>query len=172
MKTVRKWQVAAGMLGAIGLLGGLVAAAPLGVAALHWLVTRSNTAFDGACLNSVVGRIQAQGLRPGASLELRLEALSDAATLRGRQPVDNRRGREAGNVWASRASTGELRVIVETVDNGHAGRWGYVYSERPPEHAPDGTYEVGGEMSDYLGCTDLAHRVADRWWEAWNCSMD
>ena len=149
----------------------VAAAVPLLFVALHWLMTKPNIPFNGSCLNAVVAQPAVRGVRPGGRLELRLENLNDPKSLRPRQPEDNERGKEAGNVWAFRAPAGELTVIVETVDNGHAGRGGYAYSETPPKKAKDGTYTIS-EMSDYLGCTDPGHKVADRWWEVWNCSMD
>jgi len=169
MHRVRKWRLAVG--GAVVALVIVVAAVPAGVAVIHRLVTQPNIPFNRPCLNAVVEQVKVQGMRPGGRLELRLENLCDPRSLRSRRPEDDDRGNEAGNVWASRAPTGELTVIVETVDNGHAGRGGYVYSEKPPQQAPDGRYEVG-EESDYLGCTDPGHEVADKWWEVWNCEMD
>lgn len=170
MHRVRKWQLVAGC--AVVALAIAVAAVPLGVAVLHRLITKPNISFKRSCLNADVAQVKARGVRPGGRIELRLEDLCDPRSLRPRRPEDNERGKEAGNVWASRAPTGELTVIFETVDNGHAGRGGYVYSETPPEHEQDGRYEVGGEESDYLGCTDPGHQLTDRWWEVWNCEMD
>ena len=170
MHRVGKWQMAVGC--AVVALVIVVAAVPLGVAVIHGLITKPNISFNRSCLNAVVEQVKVQGMRAGGRLELRLENLCDPRSLRPRRLKDNDRGKEAGNVWVSRAPTGELTVIVETVDNGHAGRSGYVYSERPPHQEQDGRYEVGGEESDYLGCTDPGHKVADKWWEVWNCEMD
>ena len=170
MPRMRKWQLAAGC--AVVALLIAVGAVLFGIPLLHWLITKPNISFNGPCMNAVVERAEAQGVRPGGRLELRLEKPCDPRSLRPRRPEDNERGKEAGNVWILRAETGQLTVIFETVDNGHAGRGGYVYSESPPEEVEKGRYEVGGEVSDYLGCTDPGHQVADRWWEVWNCDMD
>ncbi len=131
----------------------------------------ANIPFDGAAMNAVVEQVQRMELPPGKSVQLRLQSLGDPRSLRPQREGDMVRGKEVGNVLANRAQTGELTLVVVTVDRGHAGRLGYAYSEKPPVKQPDGPlYEV--DESEYLNCTVPTKQVADRWWEVWSCYLD
>jgi hypothetical protein len=130
-----------------------------------------NMAFDRKKMSDVVERVKRLGVKPGEMIYLRLDNLADPESLHSRNRDTYMRGREAGNVWASRAPTGEFTVIVVTVDMGHAGSLGYGYSETPP-HEERGQYSLDDDAEHSLSCTDLQHRVAENWWEVWSCEMD
>jgi hypothetical protein len=165
MNRARKWLAKVGCV--------LAALVLLIVGAWIWLYRlfhKPNIPFDSSTMNAVVDQVKKLGPQPGKTLALRLESLDEPKSLRARRDAENDRGMETGNVWASRAETGELTVIVLTLDEGHAGRHGYAYSEKPPRREPSGIYEI--DEYEYLNCTDPTKQVADRWWEVWSCWMD
>ncbi len=167
MKWVRGCLLAAGVVVVLTLLAA--AATPFGRGVLHFLFMNRHPAYHAEAMNAILELVKVQGVQPGKRLELRVETVAEPRSLRARRPEENLRGREVGNVWASREATGELTVIVETLDMGHAGRGGFAYSEKPPQKEGN-LYFVGD--SEYLNCTEPLKQVADRWWEVWSCYMD
>jgi len=129
-----------------------------------------NPSFDKQRLEKIVEKVKEKKLKPGAQVELRVENLSDPGSLRARRTSDNDRGRGAGNVWASKEPGGELVVIIETQDNGHAGTYGYAYSEAAPHQTPEKLWSVGTQT--YMSCTEPSWRVAEHWWQVTSCYMD
>ncbi len=132
---------------------------------------RSMSAFDNKNLNEVVERVKRLGMKPGETIYLRLDSLATPASLHPRNPNTYMRGQEAGNVWASRAPTGEFTVIVVAEDRGHAGSRGFGYSEAPPQ-VTSGRYSLDEDAEHLLSCTDLQHKIDKNWWEVWSCEAD
>jgi len=130
-----------------------------------------NVPFDSKKMSDVVEGVKRLGMKPGEMVYLRLDNLTDPASLHARNPNTYMRGQEAGNVWANRSTTGEYTVIVVTVDQGHAGSLGYGYSETPP-YEERGQYSLDEDAEHSLKCTDPQHRVAEKWWEVWSCEAD
>ena len=131
----------------------------------------SNIPFDQPTLSDVVARVKRLGVKRGQTVYLRMDRLGAPESLHTRNPDTYMRGQEAGNVWASRAASGELTVIVTTADYGHAGSLGYGYSETPPR-ASNGQLSLAEDAEHSLSCTDAQHKVAEKWWEVWSCEMD
>ena len=98
--------------------------------------------------------------------------MNDPQSLRLRGPSEYiPRGSEAGNVWAWRDPNGKLTVIIETKDLGHAGYFGYAYSEIPPQKFGEAEPLEFGEVPN-LRCTKADWKVAENWWQVVNCDMD
>jgi hypothetical protein len=139
--------------------------------AVQLQLERHNVPFDQHRLEAMVDAVKAWGIKPGEDFELRFDRMNDPRSLRflPRWPVENiRRGKEGGDVWVSRDPNGKLTVIIETKDLGHAGQFGYAYSEIPPQKAGKDESLEFGENSN-LRCTNAGWKVAANWWEVVNC---
>ena len=148
------------------------ALSPIGRGILYFLFAKRNVPFDRPRLQAVVEEVKARGIKPGDELLFRLDNPKDPKSLRSRARDEHvPRGRGAGNVWAAREPGGSLIVLIETSDWGHAGEYGYAYSEVRPHKTSDGRFVVG-ELEENIICTDPGAEVANDWWEVANCDMD
>lgn len=133
---------------------------------------RHNVPFEQPHFQALVEAVKARGIKPGEeNIELRFDRMNDPRSLRLLGPSEYMRGREAGNVWASRDPNGKLTVIIVTKDLGHAGQFGYAYSEIPPQKVGKDEHLEFGELPN-LRCTDADWKVAENWWQVVNCEMD
>ena len=111
-------------------------------------------------------RVGVLGIAPGESKSFRLDDLDDPGSLRPSAAAERRaRGQGAGDVWAQRTADGKLKVVIETRDLGHAGEYGFAYSEAPliPTKL-DGEWlslDVPGRLNLVLP----RMRIDDHWWE-------
>jgi hypothetical protein len=119
-------------------------------------------------MEAVVAKVRKRALKPGEEKEFRLSSLSAPSSLRPLKPGDmENRGEGAGHVWARMSSEGKLTVVIETRDLGHAGEYGFAYSDVPltPKPFGDGsnwlTLDVPGRLN--LGLPDM--KINERWWE-------
>jgi hypothetical protein len=168
MKARRKLLIVAGIV-FVGLVV-LFATSSLGRFFLWEIFERRNIPFDRKFLEAVVRQVQKTSLNPGEDRKLRLEHFNDPTTLRPRRAGEYiARGKEAGDIWASRGPGGEWTVIVDTRDFGHAGSFGYAYSETEPQKYGD-LYSFGEPA--YLNCTEPKAKIDDKWWEVVTCYMD
>ncbi len=134
---------------------------------------RHNVPFDQPRFQAMAEAVKAKGVKPGEEyIEMRFDRMNDPQSLRRLGPSEYiPRGRGAGNVWASRDANGKLTVIIETKDFGHAGEFGYAYSEIPPQKSGEPEPLSFGEVPN-LRCTEPAGKVAENWWEVVTCELD
>jgi|GEM_PF-3051446 len=171
MKLPYRWLFVGCGVAVAGVLTAF-ALSPFGRGIIYFLFAKRNVPFDQPRLEAVVEEVKARGIKPGEELLFRLDNPKDAKSLRPRAR-DERipRGRGAGNVWAAREPDGPLIVIIETSDWGHAGEYGYAYSEVRPHKTSDGRFALG-DLEDNLICTDPHADVAKNWWDVENCYMN
>ena len=71
-------------------------------------------------------------------------------------------------MWASATPGGELKVVIQTKDNGHAGEYGFAYSDvslAPKASAGAWSYlDVPGRL--YLVQPKM--KIDDHWWKVLN----
>ena len=128
--------------------------------------------FDKALFTAVVERVRQLGIKPGEQLKLRLDKLTDPKSLRRLKSPNETfdRGTGAGTLWAERTAEGKLKVVIETRDLGHAGEYGFAYSDVPlspltglhGEACP--AIEVPGPLSAPCG----RRKIDDHWCEVEN----
>ena len=122
--------------------------------------------FDRDQWEAVVAGVRSFGVAPGETKELRLDPLSDPKSLRIRKPGEgNARGQGAGNVWAQRTATGILKVVIETRDLGHAGEYGFAYSEAPLSPSPFEGQWQSLDVPSHLTLVLPDMRIDEHWWE-------
>ena len=95
-------------------LGCLVAPAiPLGVLFFplgFFILQRNAGTFDKPRFEAVVEEVRQRGLKPGESIELRLDDIHDPKSLRVRKANEVfDRGQGVGNVWATVTADGKLK---------------------------------------------------------------
>jgi hypothetical protein len=122
--------------------------------------------FDRPRWEAVVRRVDALGLMPGETRELRLDNLDEPMSLRPLRPGEGQeRGRGAGNVWAQKTPDGKLKVVIETRDLGHAGEYGFAYSEVPLSPTAFGGDWLSLDVPGRLQLALPSMQIDDRWWE-------
>ena len=149
-----------------GMWAGFVLLAILFIA---WMIFRHNPfAFHRSRFEAVVARVRTFQIPPGETWEFRLDSLTDPGSLRRRSPSAlSERGRGAGDVWASRTAVGKLKVVIETLDLGHAGERGFAYSEEPLTPKPFG-FSGGWYSIDVPGHLNLVKpemKIDESWWK-------
>jgi hypothetical protein len=72
-------------------------------------------------------------------------------------------------IYASRASDGTLRVTIVTVDLGHAGMYGFLYSDRILRLEPDSnTHNLVILDVPGLNPTTFEEEIDDHWWKVFD----
>jgi hypothetical protein len=139
---------------------------------LGWIVLlkfdQNPGAFDRERFEAIVLEVRALGLRPGESVELKLDDIAVPKSLRSVKPNEMfARGLGAGNVWATVTSDGKLKVVIETKDLGHAGEYGFAYSEAILIPGPLGDESGGWLQLDLPGRLNIVlpdMKIDDNWW--------
>jgi hypothetical protein len=172
----KKWVLAAGAAAPIA-LGGAIALTPIGgllVFATLIFAEQNPGPFDQARFAAIVEQVNAIGIQPGESLELRLDDITSPKSLRRVKPdeaavragtIVERDG--VGDVWAARAADGSLAVVINTRDSGHAGEFGFAYTEAsPPKPVTDYSTDLPGRLNH------VDKKIDDHWWAVENPLMD
>jgi hypothetical protein len=156
------WGLIAGA--ALLAAGGLwYAPGPLGWVLLP--LSQNPGTFHRERYTQVVEHVRALGLQPGEKRWLRLADLRDPASLSAAPPDKIlARGQGAGSVWARRTAAGTLQVVIETRDLGHAGEYGFAYSDLPlrPSGDPGGWMHL--DLPGPLTIIRPEMQIDDRWW--------
>jgi hypothetical protein len=116
--------------------------------------------FDRSRFEAIVAAVRALGLKAGKLAELRLDDFADPKTLRPIKAGEVfERGQGAGCIWAEVTADGALRLSIETRDRGHAGEYGFAYSDTPLTSS-GGTIDVPG-----LCYADPSMQIDAHWWK-------
>jgi hypothetical protein len=134
---------------------------PLGI------VLRQNPGgFDRARLEAVVEMVRTLDLKPGEVRALRLDDPADPSSLRTSPPGEQfARGRGAGNVWAEKTAAGGLKVVVETRDLGHAGEYGFAYTDAPLALTPLAEGWSTVDVPGHMNIVRPSMQIDEHWWE-------
>jgi len=112
-------------LAAVAVLLGILFFTPVGFFVLFFIQVRIQQnagTFDRPRFEAVVEEVRQLRLKPGESVQRRLDDIHDPKSLRPLKAHEVfRRGEGAGNVWATMTASGKLTVVIETRDLGHAG---------------------------------------------------
>jgi hypothetical protein len=127
--------------------------------------------FDRQRFEAVVSEVRLLGLKPGDTAHLRLDDIAIPKSLRSIKAGEMvGAGNGVGNVWATISASGKLKVVIETRDLGHAGKYGFAYSDAPL--AP-----VSSSWSKDISTLDVPWplqfvqpemKIDDHWWEVYN----
>lgn len=121
--------------------------------------------FDRAHFNAVVNQVRAMPLAPGQEIRLRLDNPADPKSLRLVKPEETfRRGSGAGCVWA-KVSDDKLVVVIETSDVGHAGEYGFAYSDVPLTSRPFGGGWFTIDAPGHINLVQPGMKIDDHWWK-------
>jgi hypothetical protein len=115
---------------------------------------------------AVVEKVRTMNLSPGQVTALRLDDISSPQSLRLLKPEESfERGQGAGCVWAEVSADGKLKVVIETNDMGHAGEYGFAYSDVPlvPRSSPPDWFEL--DVPSHLTYVQPDMKIDDHWWK-------
>ncbi len=126
--------------------------------------------FSRGHFEAVVAQVRSMSLPVGEEVKLRLDDPSDPASLRlakqGGMPFHY----GEGNVWAELGAGGALKVVIETRDLGHAGHYGFAYSDdlvSPYPLGGDGDW-LRIDVPGHINITLPSMRIDRHWWEVLN----
>jgi hypothetical protein len=154
-KTVKTLAVA--LVALVG-LGALV------VGVLVRYVLPALGGFDRRRFEAVVEEIRRRPLRPGEEAALRLDPKAPGSVHLVEAEEELVRGGGAGRVWAARSKEGHLKVVIETRDLGHAGEYGYAYSDAPLKLAPLDANWSTVDVPGRLNIVGPDARIDEHWW--------
>lgn len=122
--------------------------------------------FDRSHFESVVAQVRGMELAPNTDHDLRLDDLNNPQSLR---PVRANeifyRGQAAGGVCARIDSQGKLKVVIVTKDLGHAGIYGFAYSDEPLAPQPDyGAWQTL-DVPSHVQYVLPNMKIDDHWWK-------
>ena len=124
--------------------------------------------FDRERLSAVVDRVRKSGIKPGGHREFLLSSSMDAASLRAANTRDHVIGEGVGRVWAEVASSGALMVVIETRDLGHAGEYGFAYSDAEPKPVANGEGFWKLDVPGPLNQVNPKSKIDAHWWAVEN----
>ncbi len=144
----------------------LLACTPVGMITI---VFKQNPGrFDRQSLEAIVAQVRLAELKPGELREFVVDRAKDPKSLQAFQPDQSlSRGHGAGHVWAQMSVDNKLKVVIETRDLGHAGEYGFAYSDVPLLPAPSGSsgdwYTI--DVPSHLTLVTPAMKINDHWWK-------
>jgi hypothetical protein len=117
--------------------------------------------FDRAGMDQIVARVRASGLAAGEVRAFRLEGGRLVELPERTVP----RGSGAGRVMARQGERG-LQVVIQTRDLGHAGEYGFAFSEQElePEPAGDGGAWRTLDLPSHLQWVTAQDQIDRHWW--------
>ncbi|NNC90039.1 MAG: hypothetical protein HKN82_16400 [Akkermansiaceae bacterium] len=122
--------------------------------------------FDRGKLEEVVARVRSMAPAAGEESRFRLDDPSDPASLRRIEPDETfARGQNAGNVWATVTPDGALKVVIQTRDLGHAGEYGFAYSDAALSSKPFGSDWFILDVPGRLNLVLPKMQIDDHWWK-------
>ncbi|MCP4438615.1 MAG: hypothetical protein GY810_06685 [Aureispira sp.] len=106
--------------------------------------------------DDIVSKIKSFSIPENSTQRYRITDFGDIETLEAiADDVSFPRGQGAGTVWAHR-TTNNLIVYIETKDQGHAGEFGYAYSENGERS--------GWPTEDFVRYWSIDKQVSENWW--------
>ena len=127
--------------------------------------------FQRQAYEAVVAQIRNAELRPGEPREFIMDSVSNPKLIHPWKPDQGlkgltRRGDGAGHVSAEVSPDGKLKVVIETRDLGHAGEFGFAYSDVPlsPKPFGDGVWFLI-DVPSHLDMVQPSMKIDDHWWE-------
>jgi len=124
--------------------------------------------FDRKSLGGLVEQVRLMRLMPGEQKEFRVDTLSDPKSIRPLKSgtiVDGEQG--VGHVWAEVSRDGKLKVVIETRNLGHAGEYGFAYSDVAllPEPFGTGRDWFSINVPGHLNLVQPSMKVDEHWWK-------
>ena len=115
---------------------------------------------------AIIQAVEAQGIRMGEQREFFLRDPSSPASLQAVDPNETvDRGTGTGTVWIRRTGKSAYIVSILVADLGHAGLYGYLYSDVPLSvisDDSDATINAPGPMQQ------VQMQLNERWWVIYN----
>jgi hypothetical protein len=150
----------------------LVSGCPAGL--LKIVFEQNPGRFDRPAMETIIAKIRNAGLQPSEEREFVLDKLSDPESFHLPKPLNPGEmmpsGTGAGRVWAAVSGDGHLKVVIETRDLGHAGEYGFAYSDVPlsPEHFGSEGNWYSVDVPGHLNQVTPEMKIDDHWWEVLN----
>jgi hypothetical protein len=121
--------------------------------------------FDRSRFEAIVEEARSRSIAPGETVALRVHPGSSHLV-----ETDSTltRGAGRGRVWASRTKEGHLKVVIETNDLGHAGQYGFAYSDVALAPEPMDTNWSTIDVPSQLRIVDADGRIDEHWWRVLN----
>jgi len=121
--------------------------------------------FDRVYFEGIVAQVRKEKLPSKEAACFRLAKPLDATSL---QPCSTNesgaRGQGAGMIFASQSPEGHLNVVFETKDLGHAGEYGFAYSDIPLEPQPCGGGWFTLDVPSHLNLVQPDMKIDEHWW--------
>lgn len=125
--------------------------------------------FDRERFENVIEEVRNSGIKPGETRVFRLDDLAHPESLRPWKPDEQLSlGQGLGNVWAQMTAEGKLKVVIQTRDLGHAGRYGFAYSEAPLSPQPYDSDWFYLDLPCDLNLTLPGMQIDSKWWKVLN----
>lgn len=128
---LRKILIAVGLLGLA--LMGLIFLVLFRTGLLSMIFDQNPGPFDRPRLEAIVEQVRQARLKPDTEQQFFLNDLSNPKSIRvlSKDQAFPDTGKGAGLVWAQASPEGALTVVIVTRDLGHAGVYGFAYSDAP-----------------------------------------
>jgi hypothetical protein len=154
------------------LLALVISAALVGIAAVGYIgilmvVGQSPGLFHRSRFEAVVAEVRRLPFPPDEVVEFYLDDISDPRSLRPRGEDDFLPIGKGGHVWAERTGDGHLKVVIETTDSGHAGEFGFAFSDLPLGPVRSTGYPQV-DVPGYLNFVDGPEsQIDEHWWSVY-----
>lgn len=126
---------------------------------------RGADSFQRAPMEAIVGLIRREAIPPHAEKEYFIADLS-APILAPFDP--NSQSDRPGHIWVRKAWDGTLTVVVLTKYAGHAGSYGFAYSDRSLLPRAEGEGWSRLDVPGTLFLVEPSMKIDAHWWEVLN----
>ena len=168
---LRKILTAVGLLG-LGLLA-VILFALFRTGLLSLLFQQNPGRFDRPRFEAIVAQVRQASLKPDTEQQFYLDDLSDPKSLRPLSDEEAQKlliGKNAGHVWGQISTQGALKVVIQTRDLGHAGEYGFAYSDTAltpqPMEGDDVWFRL--DLPGRLYIVKPRMKIDTHWWKVLN----
>jgi hypothetical protein len=114
---------------------------------------------------AVIQQVRLARLKPGERRQFKLDT-SDPKSLRpiNSETATGRGGEGVGHVWVHASSDGNLKVVIKTRDLGHAGEYGFAYSDVPLSPTPFSGDWFSIDVPGHLNLVLPKMQIDPHWW--------
>jgi len=118
-------------------------------------------------LEAIVAEVRRRALPANEVVDLYLEDMSDPRSLRPWAEPPVAFGKGAGHVWTERTPEGRLKVVIETTDLGHAGEYGFAFSDLPLAPVPGTQYPEVCVPGRLIFVEGPESQIDEHWWRVY-----
>ena len=132
---------------------------------VRMLMDQNPGPFKQKTYTAIVEEVRSRVPNGTEEMTFRILDFADISSLQPSGSNELIRGQNAGTIWASKNSFGELKVVIQTKDLGHAGEYGFAYSDVPLHLTSFGEHWYYIDVPGRLNIATPKMQINQNWWK-------